>query len=255
MSAITTTRKKALDGMSFAVILDELRGFWPSLEEKVYLLTRVKVEQLWRGQYESWLDFLAKEVPLSERHVRRLTAVISMTPDESNLTHVSTTQVSSDANDNYNAHGKMSSGRSLMAIGDSPIPAARKMEVEVDNEVLDGTGFPIPDPARSTWNRQPEFSEYYELMSKIRAWLNKAMRAEDRLWTQGNLASAMELASRLCACIDMATPYAVCTQCKGLIPMGCPQCRGLGMISKSNWRFVPVELRDARLNRIKKLSK
>ncbi len=134
---------------------------------------------------------------------------------------------------------------------------SRKSEVDkpqpVDNqgEVLDETGYPIPQQLVPIWNRKGEFRTPGNILNEADQYLEQIEKnGDDPLWAGVHIQEIRMIINNAMDQLKLTAPYAVCTLCAGhpnVQPGGiCRGCRGRGFIGRYVWNTVPEELKKVR---------
>jgi hypothetical protein len=123
----------------------------------------------------------------------------------------------------------------------------QKKSPPVSAQVLDKTGWPIPQKLVPIWERAFEVQELLTSMSKIKGALRGAQQDKDILFVEVNFASALAQMDQAYADVKTALPFAVCPTCQGNTPDVCQLCKGRGFISEHRWStVVPAETKAMR---------
>lgn len=121
-----------------------------------------------------------------------------------------------------------------------PIPAA---------EVLDKTGFviPNPSPAMECWTRSQEVQELLTAISRVRGRLEKAQEDKDKLFSEITFSTLTADLSNAFTHLKCGVPFAVCPTCQGRALSPCQTCKSRGTVSELYWkRYVTQKDKDIR---------
>lgn len=134
---------------------------------------------------------------------------------------------------------------------------SRKSEVEkpqvVDNqgEVLDETGYPIPQQIMQIWARKGEFMVPAKILGQAYEALDQVSKAgNDPLWAGVHIQEICMIIQNAVNSIHLSAPYAVCPLCQGhpnVQPGGvCRSCRGRGFVGRYIWNTIDENLKKVR---------
>ena len=100
---------------------------------------------------------------------------------------------------------------------------------------------------------EPELYRMFVLAKDINAFADQtsalfgkvcaAAEEEPVLWARCNINDYRAQMKKLSANLRLGAPYAVCVYCGGREASKCVNCKGLGWLSKLQWRVVPEQLK------------
>ena len=117
-----------------------------------------------------------------------------------------------------------------------PVPMQpKKSTPPPPDQVLDGTGWPIPTHLIPLWLRAHEVQEMLTTLSRVKGVLRRAQDDRDVLYAEVNFSSALSQLDQAWYDLKTAKPFAVCPACQGQVPDKCTLCHGRGLISEHRW--------------------
>lgn len=133
----------------------------------------------------------------------------------------------------------------------SEVPRSRSKPLEIK----DAIGYIVPDGVLEYWNNSGEVHEMIGTLKSIRLELKRYHEEKDLRFFEVSLTSLIADVDRIESSLQLAIPYAVCTQCAGhpetQPEKQCRLCGGRGVISKLRWKTVPEEIRKMRERQVK----
>ena len=132
--------------------------------------------------------------------------------------------------------------------GPPPVqPAPVKSKPQVPEPELDCTGYPIPAKIQPAWDEAKTVQFLLSKLSEVRGALRTAQESDNKVFAEVNFSSCLSHIDQAYADLKTAKPHAVCTQCQGMMPQGCPLCKGRGFVSEHRWNTcVPREVKEIR---------
>lgn len=134
--------------------------------------------------------------------------------------------------------------------GEITLGAAKRelAEAEKDNEeLIDETGFKIPQPLNDTWRKRDEVVEIRRRAGIIESWLTEMQNGKHPLLLTFNFSEWIATTQRLTQSLSKCIPFAVCPTCGGWNKSNCAHCKGVGFLSRIRWQTdVPEEIKIVR---------
>ncbi|HZZ98849.1 MAG TPA: hypothetical protein VFG51_02855 [Candidatus Saccharimonadia bacterium] len=268
----------ALEAHETAIIagLGKMAEHWKDILNR---LRAVKAQELWRGKYKTYTEFLDKLGESSGVSTRRIYELLranevkakllrspqKISPNLRKNVEKMTTQAFLEAGKTPEEERlKVLEEASKQTSGGPPtapaIAAAAKAQEhkqvpgkERPQTPLDSTGTKIPAPALPFWERRNEVQSFLNQISEIKCAIEKAKVAGDSLysWIGTPAIDALENAYTT---ISNAKLYAVCTKCEGwwdrMTGGGCSTCHNTGLLSKHQFDVCS----DPRVKKIREAS-
>lgn len=122
-------------------------------------------------------------------------------------------------------------------------------------QLLDKTGYPVPENLVPLFGRAPEVAEVLTRISATRGLLRRVSENKDILWSPVNFSVAMIELDKAFAEMKCALPFAVCPYCQGRSETmtHCNACKGRGVVSEFFYdHAVPTDIKGVREKSCKK---
>jgi hypothetical protein len=116
-------------------------------------------------------------------------------------------------------------------------------------QLLDATGFPVPDSVIQLFHRVEEVKEVLSRFASTRGLMRRVEETKDMLWQPVNKSTMMADLDRIYHELKTALPYAVCPYCQGReeTKSHCTACKKRGVVSEFFWKTaVDPELKAVR---------
>ena len=107
----------------------------------------------------------------------------------------------------------------------------------------DSVGQPLPETLYGMFDGADTIKGYADDTSALFGQVCTSAQAEPVLWARCNINDYRAQMKKLSANLRLGAPYAVCVYCGGRESSKCVNCKGLGWLSKLQWRVVPEELK------------
>lgn len=142
-----------------------------------------------------------------------------------------------------------------VANGEMSLRAAEKKIDERAREkedVLDETGWRIPDELVELWQRRGEVKALHADLTSIETRLLKYQKEKDPLFEGIHYSAVVSRIQNIQMELRGVIPHAVCSTCQGRGYKKCAHCKGRGFLNKLEWQLVPSEIRSIREKGAKK---
>ena len=119
--------------------------------------------------------------------------------------------------------------------------ASKKAEEE---QILDATGYPVPEPVRELWGRRDEAKAILQMISAARSKVRGLQGLDDPLYREVNCNQVLAKLNDAYREFAQAVPHAVCPYCQGWGGKKCANgfCKDRGLVSAFRLKMVPEEL-------------
>jgi len=107
----------------------------------------------------------------------------------------------------------------------------------------DAVGQEIPANLYDIFDGAGEVLAYADETSSLFGQVCAAAKEHEKVWCRCNINDYRATLKKLSANLRLGAPYVVCVYCGGVQSTKCVQCKGLGWLSKLQWRVVPEELK------------
>lgn len=112
---------------------------------------------------------------------------------------------------------------------------------------VDATGYPIPEPALTYWNRAIEVAALLKEVSNVKCAMERAIDMQDIMYGEINFSTLITDLKSSYSGLKVAVPYAVCPTCSGRVLSPCATCKGRGVVSEFYWKHkVPEKTKQVR---------
>lgn len=122
-------------------------------------------------------------------------------------------------------------------------------------QLLDATGYPVPDSVIKLFHRSDEVKDVLQRVATLRGMMRRLSEVEDALWQPVNKSTMGADLNKVYHELKMALPYAVCPHCQGRdeTKSHCTTCKQRGVISEFLWKTaIPEELKAVRAKSCKR---
>lgn len=110
----------------------------------------------------------------------------------------------------------------------------------------DETGWPVTKEAMPNWVRRNEPKELASYLNDVKRRLERAQEENDILFSRLNYSDTIAHITQTITALKSQAPYAICPTCQGRNVDKCGECKGIGLLSKHYWDFVPENIRKMR---------
>ena len=107
----------------------------------------------------------------------------------------------------------------------------------------DAVGQQIPENLYEIFDGAGEIMAYADETSSLFGQVCAAAKEHEQVWARCNINDYRAQLKKLSANLRLGAPYAVCVYCGGREASKCVNCKGLGWLSKLQWRVVPEQLK------------
>ena len=107
----------------------------------------------------------------------------------------------------------------------------------------DSVGQAIPENLYEIFDGAGEIMAYADETSSLFGQVCAAAAEHEQVWARCNINDYRATLKKLSANLRLGAPYAVCVYCGGRESSKCVNCKGLGWLSKLQWRVVPEQLK------------
>ncbi|HSS96311.1 MAG TPA: hypothetical protein VLK33_04745 [Terriglobales bacterium] len=125
-----------------------------------------------------------------------------------------------------------------------------QVEPQAEGELVDETGFTIPEHLRQTWSRRKEINTLTAELSALRRLIEKAWEKSDPVAMKIDQSIIEDLKAAY-HCVSKAKLYCVCGTCQGWYERvsggTCRSCNSTGFMSKDQYdRLLPEQVKTIR---------
>ena len=244
------------------------------------LVQEAKRLEIWKEKWSSWQEYIEKEFGKTRQRAYELLEIAS-TIDEiesvnnSDGFNVRQSDIKTQRNKGILSNLNIRQARALSGLppdkkaevfhgainaegGKNPTPktinGVRSAIVKDEPEVLlDAEDYPVPLKIKDEWLRADALaSSQMKLCSDMKALLNKAEEAKDKIFNEINISEALADLSDVRFKWKLVKPFVVCTNCQGKVPETCEFCGdkdkgdGKGWVSEFRYRTVLPETKSIR---------
>ena len=143
--------------------------------------------------------------------------------------------------------GDIKDGKITVHAAEKKVDAKTASKAPEAAEVLDMTGWPIPEGLHEVWSHRGEIDALSREVAAIETKMIAFQKDKPKHWIGLNANQAVGLCQQLHMVIGEARLHAVCTTCAGRNHAKCAHCRGKGILSKFLWdSTVPAEIKAMR---------
>lgn len=205
-------------------------------------LEEIRDKRLYRIKYGSFQEYCIKRWGFQRSYGYQLIESAKVAEKLSAIADIPTESCAralAKVHEERRATALKSALKSVGSSGPITAKAITKAAAQVNKPdiILDETGYPVPEKALAFWNRREEVQALLTRVSSIKATLRIAEGNKDLLFV--NVSGTLADLDRVYEGIKASKPYAVCPSCQGKLPERCQHCRGRGVISENDYKFVP----------------